>query len=451
MGKTKHRPKRSPKAAPASKDRKLSDLLKELALRLLKNPDAVPSMAAVEAALLLAVAAWNDASGDPGVRRRHLEMLTKYDWSDRSPWPELQSTDTEQLIAGLVEYKQAHYPDDRRRIAAAFGMTPDGTIQVQWISPNLPPAPAEPPRWAQASCEGVDEHPIADKLIAAFKQARSRKVIDLKSVAAGKATAAELQRTIASDEALADLHPAHALYVLAQNHMSILSEQLTSLDELTPLAELIAKVEDTYGSGGPPISPITKSYFTCWALFDACAGPGRETLGTILLALAPTLGMDPEIQRLLGLMQRSRMGIYAHQGVEGELVVLRELVSGLMCHAIVPSGYRGQKGELWYARVLPPPLPVATEHVVMTTPYVLQRPGSSEWQAYFRRQLPAEPLHVRIDAHALHMKYGPTSTYWPEFVFEGYVNPESSVILLSGLPDVPASRPHSPMNERPWA
>ena len=50
---------------------------------------------------------------------------------------------------------------------------------------------------------------------------------------------------IASDEALADLHPAHALYVLAQSHASILSEQLTCRDELAPLSKIIAQVEDS--------------------------------------------------------------------------------------------------------------------------------------------------------------------------------------------------------------
>lgn len=33
--------------------------------------------------------------------------------------------------------------------------------------------------------------------------------------------------------------------------------------------------------------------------------------------------------------------------------------------------------------------------------------------------------------------------YWPEFVFEGYVNHRPGAIYLKGLPDVPASRPHS--------
>ena len=46
------------------------------------------------------------------------------------------------------------------------------------------------------------------------------------------------------------------------------------------------------------------------------------------------------------------------------------------------------------------------------------------------------------------MKYGPTRTYWNDFVLEGYVNHRTEAIYLAGLPDVPASRPHSEVNSR---
>jgi hypothetical protein len=75
----------------------------------------------------------------------------------------------------------------------------------------------------------------------------------------------------------------------------------------------------------------------------------------------------------------------------------------IVCRAVVPSGYRGQRGELWYARVLPPPVPGGSEHVVFTTPYVLLKPGIQEWQAYFRRTLPDGPKQVRIEANQRHM------------------------------------------------
>jgi hypothetical protein len=166
------------------------------------------------------------------------------------------------------------------------------------------------------------------------------------------------------------------------------------------------------------------------------------------LEVGAAFGMHAELLRLIRLMQESRMGLYAHEGAEGSLIILRELVTDAGCHAIVPSGYRGQRGELWYARVLPSPIPGGSEHVVFTTPYIVLKPGIHEWRAYLRRTLPDAPKQDRIDANERHMKYGPTRTYWNDFVFEGYVNHRPEAIYLAGLPDVPESRPHSQANSR---
>ena len=100
--------------------------------------------------------------------------------------------------------------------------------------------------------------------------------------------------------------------------------------------------------------------------------------------------------------------------------------------------------------MLPPPIPSGSEHVVFTTPYVLLKPGMHEWQAYFRRTLPDAPKQARIDANERHMKYGPTRSYWNDFVFEGYVNHRTEVIFLAGLPAIPESRPHSNASNRPF-
>ncbi len=62
------------------------------------------------------------------------------------------------------------------------------------------------------------------------------------------------------------------------------------------------------------------------------------------------------------------------------------------------------------------------------------------------RVLPAEPSPKRLAAYERHMKYGPARDYWPEFVFEAYVNYQPGVIFLEGLPDVAESRPCSRVN-----
>ncbi len=276
-----------------------------------------------------------------------------------------------------------------------------------------------------------------------MKQYAGSKVIDLRAFATGRSHAEDLQKTITSREDLAGFHPAHAAYVYAQNQISVMSEQLTALDEMEWFARFFSKAEDEYMPSGPPWSPLTPSFYTSWAFFDVCRGQAEETIGKIVMAVGAAFGMHPELLRVIGLMQESRMGIYVCERMDSDVFVFREMATDDVFRAIVPSGYRGRTGELWYARVLPPPFPGETERVVFTTPYILLHPEQPEWQAYFRRNLPEASGQERIAAYRRHMKYGPAPQYWTEFVFEAYVNHRTDAIFLAGLPDVPESRPHS--------
>jgi hypothetical protein len=141
---------------------------------------------------------------------------------------------------------------------------------------------------------------------------------------------------------------------------------------------------------------------------------------------------------------QARMGLYLHKGRESGLAVLAEVVAGAVCRAIVPAGYLGRKGELWYIRVLPPPVPGGSEHVVLTTPYIVLQPGPHDWLAYFGRTFSQQ---ARVADYERHMKFGPTRSYWNDFIFEAYVNYRMEAIYLTGLPDVPESRPHSEVNQ----
>jgi hypothetical protein len=441
-------PIRQAPALTQDRDRKLSEIIKEMAWSILRDPDAIPSLPAAQAVVMLASAAWNTSVGDTVLRDELRQVIEQLNGSGVTPWAELRSDDTDQLVAELVEQKRERYPNDRRRIIAAE-MSSEGNVRVHWVDQEK----IITPHWGSANSPASTVttergRPIADQLVRAMGKHVGGKIIDFKSALVGRAHAEELQKTVTTREELAGFHPAHAVYVHAQNQVSVMSEQLTALKEMTRFAELISKAEDEYLPSGPPMSPLTASFFTCWALFDACLGPAEETIGTTTMAVGAAFGMHEELVRVMGLMQESRMGVYVHEGGEKDAVVLRELVTDKVCRAIVPSGYRGRKGELWYVRVLPPPLSGVTEHVVFTTPYLLLAPGEGEWQAYFRRTLPDAPLQDRIARYEHHMKFGPTRNYWTEFVFEAYVNHRPDVIFLAGLPDVPESRPHSRVNQR---
>jgi hypothetical protein len=284
--------------------------------------------------------------------------------------------------------------------------------------------------------------PIAAKVMGKMRQAARGKLVDLRSVVVGRAAVAELQKQVVTEGELAGFHPAHAAYVYAHNQVSVMSEQLTALKEMTPFVDIVSQAENLYLPSGPPMSPLTTSYFTCWALFDACTGSAHETIGTTVLELGAAFGMSPELWRLIQSLQDSRMGIYIHRGVEGSLVVLEDIVTGGICRAISPAGYRGDRNELWYVRLLPPPISGSLEHVAFTTPYIILQPEVRDWLAYFSRTF-AHNQQARVEDCERHMKYGPTRAYWNDFVFEAYVSHRQEVIYLAGLPDVPESRPHS--------
>lgn len=134
---------------------------------------------------------------------------------------------------------------------------------------------------------------ISANLVRKLKGAKRAKLVNLASVLAGRSRAADLQTQVATADELAGRQPAHAAYVYAQNQVSVLSEQLTELREMGPFVDIISKAEDLYVPGGPPMSPLTTSYFTSWAFFDACAGPAKETIGTTVLAVGGAFECTP--------------------------------------------------------------------------------------------------------------------------------------------------------------
>ncbi len=76
--------------------------------------------------------------------------------------------------------------------------------------------------------------------------------------------------------------PLHAVYISVQNITSVFAECVSVLPELEPYYDVIAAAEDEYMPDAPPISPLTRSYFTTWAFFDVRFGPDQETIGTWL-------------------------------------------------------------------------------------------------------------------------------------------------------------------------
>lgn len=301
--------------------------------------------------------------------------------------------------------------------------------------------------------KNIARGPIARKVIASTQYHLQKKLTNLSDWREAKIRAEDFQKTIISPNKLTKYDPVHALYIYGQNQLSVIIEQLCELPMLEKLADVYAQAQEEYMPSGPPMSPLTGSYFTCWGFFDlSTGGAKRETLGTIGIDFCKFLNIDEGLIVIFEKMQASSMGIFKHEGTSGKHLFLRELITNREIKVISASGYLGNLGEIWFARVLPPPFnsELFDYSVVFTTPYVLGKIGSRkeftpiverDWIAYFERNLGKTKIDEKVPAYEYLMKYGLSRNYWNEYVFLAYRNHRHDMILLEGFPDVPSSLP----------
>lgn len=303
--------------------------------------------------------------------------------------------------------------------------------------------------------KNIGRGPIARKVITSAKYLLQEKVTNLSDWREGKIRAEDFQKTIISPNKLTKYDPVHGLYIYGQNQMSVITEQLCELPMLEKLADAYAQAQEEYMPSGPPMSPLTHSYFTCWGFFDLCSrGVKRETLGTIAIDFCKFLNVDEGLITLFEKMQASRMGIFKHEGTSGKYLLLRELITNREIKAFSASGFLGSQGEIWFARVLPPPFDneLFDYSIVFTTPYLLGKNGSRNefisnvernWLDYFERNLGETKIDEKDLAYEQLMKYGLSRNYWNEYVFLSYRNHRHDMILLEGFPDIPSSLPYA--------
>jgi hypothetical protein len=64
------------------------------------------------------------------------------------------------------------------------------------------------------------------------------------------------------------LDPVHAVYAFMQQMSTQFAEGVSQMPEMKAYYKAAADAEDTYMPAGPPISPLTGSFFTTWAFYD---------------------------------------------------------------------------------------------------------------------------------------------------------------------------------------
>ena len=115
---------------------KLSEIMKDMSESLLSNPRSVPSSEAAHVALFFANVAWNECVGLDHAREGYRNVWEAIEADNPELWNEFKSNDIDAMIDELIQYKKAHYPDDRRRILTCG--IPDGSIRVEWVPAAAP-------------------------------------------------------------------------------------------------------------------------------------------------------------------------------------------------------------------------------------------------------------------------------------------------------------------------
>jgi hypothetical protein len=119
-----------------SQTRKISEVMKEMSEVLLSSSSNVPSSEAAHVALFFANVAWNECVGLDGAREGYRNVWEEIEADNPELWNEFKSNDIDGMIDELIQYKKAHYSDDRRRILTCG--IPDGKVRVEWLNAAAP-------------------------------------------------------------------------------------------------------------------------------------------------------------------------------------------------------------------------------------------------------------------------------------------------------------------------
>lgn len=226
--------------------------------------------------------------------------------------------------------------------------------------------------------------------------------------------------------------------------ISLMEDMAEQLSEIVPPMEvwctLVETAEEEYMPGGPPISPITDSFFCLWTVSDLALGLANETLGGAVLTMLEESKLGKKAEKVATIVRNiahSSPRVYEVVSSGPELV-LEDVLNGRRFDCRTDSGYEGKPKELWLVRLLPG-LKKGSSFLTITSPYVLTGANREEW---------VESLHAvaSTDEQASldeFLKIGDSRFCWLEFIHQAYAGTRGTAIVLRGLLHLPESRPHS--------
>ena len=236
--------------------------------------------------------------------------------------------------------------------------------------------------------------------------------------------------------------PSFHAYVTALNLANDFANQALDILELIPFNNQLADIQEEYMPSYPPMSPVTNAYFGGWMVCDARDPFTRLTLGELFLHHLQHKGKLENLWQAMRTLNDSYCSFYEVTDVNAQGLRLWDIASKQEIDCCWnSSGYSGQVGEIWYVRLLPPFSSDFTRFVTVSTPYVYRGSDRHTWESFFQRCATSEfgAGHSLRD----YLKYGKSLGYWLEFLFQAYEGCTGNMVMVTGIPDDPASLPHS--------
>ena len=235
--------------------------------------------------------------------------------------------------------------------------------------------------------------------------------------------------------------PSFHSYAAAVNVANEFASQALDILELIPFNNQLADIQEEHMPSYPPMSPVTSAFFAYWMVLDARDSFTGVTLGELFVHYLQHVGKFDYLRQAMVALNDSLCSFYEVTDVDVHGVKLWDIAGKRDFRCWNSSGYPGRKGEVWYVRVLPPFVTGSNRSVTLGTPYVFRDSTRLTWEDFFQRHMASE-----VGAgHSLrdYLKYGKSLGYWLEFLFQAFAGYTGNMILATGVPDDPASLPHS--------
>jgi len=283
---------------------------------------------------------------------------------------------------------------------------------------------------------------ISSKIIKGLKNNSFNKVVNLSEFNSTKKQLLEIESKLSVNFKEYQYDSSHKIYLYSQNLLSIFAEEFSITKEFNEYYDIVVEIEDDFMPSGPPMSPLTASYFTFWCFCDLRFGKEKESVGTIFYDLANEHKFDELLLKSIQNLNLSYMGFYVHNGFDNDFILLKEIMTNKEFRCICPAGYKGKKGEIWFVRIVPNIDNIYNYQIIINTPYVIIKYNEKDWIKYFQRQsISKEDINYSEKLYQF-LKYNSDNNYWHNYIMDAYVNFSTDRIYLTGIPDIKGSKPH---------